>query len=281
MELINRKMIKGFAFNRKHFHATDSVISCVLWSNEKDDNTIIWELESFDIKEEEVVKCDKQPIITIKMSKESIAKFNDKRKFPNDVETNIICNSDGTEFVGWNHKTKASIYNDNIIAYMAANGYTPDAKHRYLMRCGYKTGIEQSFGFMVRNDIYLEKRNYESVQQLIDNVNIRFLNKSLSDLDLKENFDYMFLSNISDYLNLMYNSNNLENYRELLIRFLSNVKQIYFAYLYDIGNKNPRSDIDDLDKVKKVFQCFETKTFKSALETNDEKKDGVLILRRK
>ena len=91
----------------------------------------------------------------------------------------------------------------------------------------------------------------------------------------------MFLSNISDYLNLMYNINDLENYRELLLEFLNNVQQIYFAYLYDIGNNNPRSDIDDLDKVKKVFQCFETKTFKSALENQETKKDGVLILRRK
>jgi hypothetical protein len=40
---------------------------------------------------------------------------------------------------------------------MAANGFTADAKHRYLMRCGYKTGIEQSFGFMVRSDNYLQK----------------------------------------------------------------------------------------------------------------------------
>ena len=69
----------------------------------------------------------------------------------------MVCNSDGTVICGWSHKTKTSIYNDNIIAYMAANGFTPDAKHRYLMRCGYKTGVEQSFGFMVRMDNYLEK----------------------------------------------------------------------------------------------------------------------------
>ena len=40
---------------------------------------------------------------------------------------------------------------------MAANGFTADAKHRYLMRCGYKTGIEQAFGFMLRSDNYLQK----------------------------------------------------------------------------------------------------------------------------
>ena len=130
-------------------------------------------------------------------------------------------------------------------------------------------------------NLYLEKSNYKIAQQMIDSTKITFSNMSLENLDLKEEIDYMFLSNISDYLNLMYNSNNLENYRELLLEFLNNVQQIYFAYLYDIGNNNPRSDIDDLDKVKKVFQCFEIKTFKSALENQETKKDGVLILRRK
>ncbi|MBQ6269469.1 MAG: hypothetical protein IJK61_05010, partial [Bacteroidetes bacterium] len=75
-----------------------------------------------------------------------------KRTFCDDLKYNIVCNSDGTEHIGWNNPNKTSIYNENIIAYMAVNGYTPEAKHRYLMRCGYKTGIEQSFGFMVRKD---------------------------------------------------------------------------------------------------------------------------------
>ena len=90
----------------------------------------------------------------------------------------------------------------------------------------------------------------------------------------------MFLSNISDYLNLMYNSNTLENYKELLDKFRKYINIIYFAYLYDICNSNPRTDIDDLKKVKKVFKKFEIKEFKTALENENNKKDGVLILKR-
>ena len=155
--LPKKQMIKGFAFNRKHFHASESVISCVLWSNEDDFQTDVWPLDVYDANDKEAFICEAMPQIIVKSSNESVAVFNDKRSFDDDEDSNIICNSDGTELPGWSHKTKKSIYNDNIIAYMAANGFTADAKHRYLMRCGYKTGIEQSFGFMVRSDNYLQK----------------------------------------------------------------------------------------------------------------------------
>lgn len=90
-----------------------------------------------------------------------------------------------------------------------------------------------------------------------------------------------FLSNISDYLNLMYNSDALRKYRDLLNEFQERVNTIYFAYLYDIGNSNPRTEIDDLRKVKEIFFNFQQVEFKSALEgSSQDKKDGVLILKR-
>ena len=155
--LPNKKFVVGFAFNRKYFHASESVISCVLWSNEDDTVTTAWNLTVFDIKNDDVVFCEECKNITIRKSFVSVAGFNDKRQFPTDEKTNLVCNSDGTELPGWFHKTKQSVYNTNIIAYMAVNGFTPDAKHRYLMRCGYRGGIEQSYGFMVRNDNYIDK----------------------------------------------------------------------------------------------------------------------------
>lgn len=156
--LIHKKMEKGFAFNRQFFHATNSVISCILWSNTEDKTTSKWVLDVFDINENnEVVKCNECEKITIQMSKKGVSFFNDKRTFDNDVSSQIVCDSEGYPIVGWSHKTKTATYNDNIIAYMAVNGFTPDAKHRYLMRLGYKTGIEQSFGFYLRSDNFLNK----------------------------------------------------------------------------------------------------------------------------
>ena len=130
-------------------------------------------------------------------------------------------------------------------------------------------------------NLYLEKNKYNLLKQQLKDVNITFINTSLKDLKFDGNFDYMFLSNISDYLSLMYNSDVLRKYRDLLYEFQKRVDTIYFAYLYDIGNSNPRTEIDDLKKVKEIFLNFEKVEFKSALEGNSQdKKDGVLILKK-
>lgn len=129
-------------------------------------------------------------------------------------------------------------------------------------------------------NLYLEKSKYNLLKQKLKNVHITFINASLKDLRIEDNFDYMFLSNIADYLNLMYNRDELRKYRDLLNKFQERVNIIYFAYLYDIGNSNPRTEIDDLRKVKEIFSNFQKVEFKSALEgSSKNKKDGVLILK--
>ncbi len=65
-----------------------------------------------------------------------------------------------------------------------------------------------------------------------------------------------------------------------MYKFLERVKIIYMAYLYDIGNNNPRSDIDDLIKVDEIFENYKIEKFRSALEGKEEISDGVIILRR-
>jgi len=128
-------------------------------------------------------------------------------------------------------------------------------------------------------NLYLDEQTYLGVQKRLMDVEIKYVNCDLKKLDLKEDFDYMFLSNISDYIKDMYES-GLISYRELMKKFLMKVKTIYMAYLYDIGNKNPRSEIDDLNNVSRLFSNYEVKKFKSALETNESKEDGVIILRK-
>ena len=130
-------------------------------------------------------------------------------------------------------------------------------------------------------NLYLEKSKYNLLKQQLKDANITFINASLKDLRIEDNFDYMFLSNISDYLSLMYSCDTLRKYRDLLYEFQKRIDIIYFAYLYDIGNSNPRTEIDDLRKVKEIFSNFQQVEFKSALEGNSQdKKDGVLILKR-
>lgn len=54
---LNKKMIDGFLFNRKHFHASKSVISCILWSNEDEkEKKEKWKLKVFDIEKEKLIQ---------------------------------------------------------------------------------------------------------------------------------------------------------------------------------------------------------------------------------
>lgn len=132
----------------------------------------------------------------------------------------------------------------------------------------------------LKQNLYLDEKNYNFVKKKIEDISIQFIHSDMKDLKLQGNYDYMFLSNIADYLNLMYDSNPLDSYKEKIMEFHKKVPIIYFAYLYDIGNKNPRSDIDHLEKVKNVFQNVEIQSFETALEKPKKLiKDGVYILK--
>ncbi len=131
----------------------------------------------------------------------------------------------------------------------------------------------------IRENIYLDKVIYRKVQDILDDVSIRFINSNLKDLEVKEEFDYLFLSNVADYLNLMFEDNYLEKYFALLNNF--SVKNIYFAYVYDFHKKKFRSVIDDYEEVERVFGNISKKVFPTALEgTKQDVCDAVLILRK-
>lgn len=130
-----------------------------------------------------------------------------------------------------------------------------------------------------KNNLYLEKDSYQYLQEKLSSVKLTFINRNIKDLILTQDYDYLFLSNIADYLSYMYDKEELVTYKKLLTKLNEKVTAIYFAYLYDIGNKHPRSSIDQLDKVSNLFPNMEIKTFPSCLEPEDKtKKDGVLIL---
>lgn len=151
--LVNKEFIKGYAFNRKHFHASKSVISCVLWGNTDADNKE-WNLETYDIMGGKLKQLEN---LNVKKIYSGISEYNDKRTFPSDIQSKIVCLPSGYQKTDWIPKKKNSIHNENIIAYMVVIGNAIDAKHRYLTRLPYYVGIEQSFGFYLRSDNYIEK----------------------------------------------------------------------------------------------------------------------------
>mgnify|MGYP007030456923 CR=1 FL=1 len=151
LNLVNKKFINWYWFNRKHFHASDSFISCILWQNidEKRENI---NLKAFNIENNELKDIWKN--INIKKVQKRFNEYNDKRIFEDD-ETWICCESN------WLESNKISkkipLYNSNIIAYLVSIWWWVEAKHVNLTRCIYYTALEQSFGYYLRSDNFLNK----------------------------------------------------------------------------------------------------------------------------
>lgn len=151
--LISKKFIKGFAFNRLHFHANVAAcISCIWWSNEHS-NTTEFSLDAYDIDEKRnLVSCGCLPIKKIRTLYSDT--YYDKRTFDDDANNGITCDNKGVE----QNSRIISVtpkFNPNMIAYMNASGSSfdnPDLKS-ILTRVGNYSG----HGFFVRSDNFLEK----------------------------------------------------------------------------------------------------------------------------
>ncbi len=127
-------------------------------------------------------------------------------------------------------------------------------------------------------NLYLNKENYAIIKKRIRYVKIEFINTNLKKLKIDKEYDYMFLSNISDYINTIYKDDYLKNYKKLVFKFKKRVKAIYFAYLYDINSKEKRSLIDNIEDVKKIFENIRIKEVKTALiNKSRDTIDAVLI----
>ena len=151
IHLVKKKMLAGFAFNRKYFHASDSVISCVLWAN-VDDNCEVWDLDIIDIDENNDVSSIGS--ITVKKVYKTLAESIKKIVDNTDVETNVCCASDGTPEVYSLTKGRKPVYNDNIIGYYVVGGYAVAPINRYLVRCNWKSGISKTMGNHLRKEDY-------------------------------------------------------------------------------------------------------------------------------
>ena len=131
----------------------------------------------------------------------------------------------------------------------------------------------------IDENIYLKNEKYGIIGDKLSSTRISFIHSNITDLKLDEEYDYMFLSNISDYLNNMYDSNYLEKYKDLIDSFRKKVKTIFFAYVYDVDSSNPRSDIDNLELVRKKFPSMKILKVDTALDGKEEKiNDAVFII---
>lgn len=153
--LMKLKFIDGYAFNRKHFHATDSVISCCLWANEINSIISSWVLHCYDIVDNNISFIKD---IVVKEVSKNISSYNDLRKDDKDIETTVVCQSNGYPLSGYTYTSgRKPLYNNNIIGYIETINYAIDAKNVLLVRTNLKKGLEQSFGYHLRKDNYLHK----------------------------------------------------------------------------------------------------------------------------
>lgn len=149
--LARKEFIDGFIFNRKYFHATESTISCILWSNVDDFITETFNFPAYNIEDEMIVHVAD---VTVKKVHNTFINYYDKRSFMDDTECSVWCGSDGNEMPFSKRIDTKSVYNDNIICVLGAPGFNLDAMKRCLVRQQfYRHGLV----FYVRKDNYLHK----------------------------------------------------------------------------------------------------------------------------
>jgi len=76
--IVNKLFKKGFAFNRKHFHASASTYSCIWWQN-KPEMKDSWKLKCYDIKDDKLQEIE-QDFIEIKRCHKLMSSFNKNNK---------------------------------------------------------------------------------------------------------------------------------------------------------------------------------------------------------
>ena len=95
---------------------------------------------------------------------------------------------------------------------------------------------------------YLSKENYEYIRSNIDKIDFSFMNTDVRTLanELDENIDFITLSNLIIYANMMYPDNPNLGFKELtkdLSKKLNKDGNIVIGYLYDIENEEDHREV--------------------------------------
>jgi hypothetical protein len=150
LELVTKTFKAGYAFNRKHFHATQSTISCIWWQN-KNKKQDTFTLKAFDIENKALVPLQD---VVIKKCYTSPQVLFDKREFKDDTLDGVYCGMNGYEAKKLSSTATDRVYNKNILAYLYIVGLNfGQAK----VDLTIATLNLRKNGFYLRNDNYLEK----------------------------------------------------------------------------------------------------------------------------
>lgn len=102
----------------------------------------------------------------------------------------------------------------------------------------------------IENNTYLDEINYYKLKKNLQNKNVNFINSNFTKLNLTNQYDYIFISNITDYLNNMFDNNSLRSYKKFLYKSIipylkENGKIISYLYNGEIKgySKNELNEI--------------------------------------
>lgn len=137
--LIDKKFIKGFAFNRKHFHTNiDACIMVALWSNEEAHLDEIY-VDGFDIAQDRsLIKYEN---LTIKRVHDMFStKYYDKKAFDDASFDGILTGLNGLEADEVVKRRIKPMYSNDMLGYLVADSVgfdNPDAKSSLLVAGRY------------------------------------------------------------------------------------------------------------------------------------------------
>ena len=146
LQQAKKKFIKGYLFNRKHFHATSASISCILWSYENSMFDKSYTLSAYDIINEEELNYVKD--VEIKEVETTLSASNEK--YTGCIELDYASDNKGLLVTGRKFDT-ISYGDDNIIGY-----FCPVSASFDLARLAYFNGRGQ----------YVTKDNYLNLMPL-------------------------------------------------------------------------------------------------------------------
>lgn len=154
--LIDRRLVKGFAFNRRWFHTNiDACIMVALWANEEDLELESFEVEGFeyDPSNNRLVSSGLLPVSRIYERYSKV--YYDKRTFEADEPSAVYLGYDGLPARAGVKLSLKAIYNDNMLGYMVIDGSNFDNPD--LMAVLIRAGLYKGHGYYLRSDNYLEK----------------------------------------------------------------------------------------------------------------------------
>lgn len=105
---------------------------------------------------------------------------------------------------------------------------------------------------------YLSAENYQYIRENRDQINFNFINIDIRELsdNLKEDVDFITLSNIIIYAHYMYKKNHLFKFKKLIESLSQKLNQngkIIVGYLYDIENESDYRKIYNSEQRNSIF----------------------------